>query len=84
MAGHLKLQNAKNSTRALYRHDLKVHNGDPQGYITEVLGKEKRNLRLYTLEAKHMEKQTPGLSMNDRQESSRRGEIVRLSASKEY
>ena len=41
MAGHLKLQNAKNSSGALYRHDLEVHNGDPQGYITEVLGKEK-------------------------------------------
>ena len=32
------------------------------------------------LEAKHIEKQKQGLSMNDRQERSRRGGIVRLSA----
>ena len=44
------------------------------------MGKEKKILRLYTLEAKLIEKQKPGLSMNDRQERTRRGGIVRLSA----
>ena len=79
MVGHLKLQKQKNSSGALYRHDCEVHYGEIQQYSTEILGREKKILRLYTLEAKHMEKQKQGLSMNDRQERSRRGGIVRLS-----
>ena len=71
MAGHLKLQKQKNSSGALYRHDLEIHNGVTQEYSAEVLGKEKKILRLYTLEAKLIEKQKPGLSMNDRQERTR-------------
>ena len=80
MIDHLRKQRSKNTSGPLYRHDLQVHDGVQQMYTTEIIGKEKKILRMYTLEAKHMEKQSPALSMNDRQERSRRGGIVRLSA----
>ena len=83
MIDHLRKQRSKNTSGPLYRHDLQVHDGVQQLYTTEITGKEKKILRMYTIEAKHMEKQSLALSTNDRQERSRRGGIVRLSANLE-
>ena len=80
MVENLKVQRQLDKSGALYRYDYEVHSGVKQQYSTEILGRERKILRLYTLEAKHMEQQKQGLSMNDRQERSRRGRIVRLSA----
>ena len=83
MLSHQNKQRAKDTSGPLHRHDLEIHGGEPQRYTTEIVGKEKKILRLYTLEAKLMERQTEQLSMNERQERSRRGGIVRLCANVE-
>ena len=70
MVDHQKKQRAKNSSGPLYRHDLYVYKGVHQQNTTEVIGKVKKILRLYNLESKFMEMQTPIYSMNDRQERS--------------
>ena len=79
MTSHLKGQKAKSSSNPLYRHDRDHHHGEPQEYLTRILGRERSLLPLNILEALYIEKQSPGTSINSRMESGRGG-LVRLTA----
>ena len=41
MASHLKGQRAKSNSNPLYRHDRDHHHGEPQEYLTRILGRER-------------------------------------------
>ena len=82
MLGHLEGQKAKSGSNPLYRHDTEVHNGEPQTYSTRIIRKERTLLPLSLTEALYIEKQSPGTSMNGREEGGR-GNIVRLRATRE-
>ena len=79
MAGHLKGQKAKSSSNPLHRHDQEAHGGEPQEYLTRILGRERSLLPLNILESLYIEKQSPGSSINSRMEAGRGG-LVRLVA----
>ena len=81
MAGHLKGQKAKNSSVPLHRHDRDHHGGEPQEYLTRILGRERSLLPLNILGALYIEKQSPGTSINSRIEAGRGG-LVRLVATR--
>ena len=81
MNGHLKDQRSKKSSNSLHRHDLEKHGGIPQKYVTTIIGREKKLVRLNCLEAILIEKQPPTLSMNAKQEGGRGG-VVRISATR--
>ena len=79
MASHLKGQRAKSNSNPLYIHDRDHHHGEPQEYLTRILGRERSLLPLSILEGLYIEKQSPGTSINSRIESGRGG-LVRLTA----
>ena len=81
MLHHLKGQKAKKSDNPLNRHDVDVHNGEVQNYVTRVLTAERNLLPLVVTESLYIEKQFLGTSMNDRQENGRGG-LVRLTAAR--
>ena len=81
MLGHLDGQKAKSSSNPLHRHDMEVHSGDPQVYSTRIIRKERTLLPLSLTEALYIEKQSPGTSLNGREEGGR-GSIVRLQATR--
>ena len=81
MVDHLGGQRAKRENNPLDRHDREKHEGEPQNYITRLVGSEQRILPLTILEALYIEAQVPGTTMNDRNEYGR-GQIVRISASR--
>ena len=60
MASHLKGQRAKSNSNPLYRHDRDHHHGEPQEYLTRILGRERSLLPLSILEGLYIEKQSPG------------------------
>ena len=78
MNGHLRDQRCKKSSSPLHRHDTEKHDGIPQKYITTIVGREKKLLKLNCLEAILIEKQPPALSINARMEKGRGG-VVRIS-----
>ena len=79
MLAHLKNQKAMKESNPLWRHDREKHGGQHQNYVTSIVAKEKKIVRLNCLEAIHIEKQPQALSMNARQEHGRGG-VVRISA----
>ena len=81
MLGHLRDQRSKSSKSPMHRHDTDKHNGVPQKYVTDIIGRERKLVRLNCLEAIHIEKQPSHLSMNARQEEGRGG-IVPISATR--
>ena len=82
MLGHLEGQKARSGSNPLHRHDTEVHNGEPQTYSTRIIRKERTLLPLSLTEALFIEKQSPGTSLNGRDEGGR-GSIVRLRAIRE-
>ena len=81
MQSHLKLMNTKSNSNPLHRHNVDGHGGEVQDYICEVIGKEKKIVRLNTREALEIEKLTSVQSMNAKQECGRGG-IVRIHATR--
>ena len=79
MASHLAGQRAKLKSNPLHRHGLEVHNRVPQQYRTRILARERNILPLNILEGLYIERQGPGTSINERNESGRG--IVCLTAS---
>ena len=79
MKSHISGQKARKSANPLWRHDVDIHDGVHQEYITSIVAKEKKLLRLNCLEALHIEKQPKPLSINSRMEHGRGG-VVRISA----
>ena len=63
----------------MFRHDSDKHDSIPQKYEAEMIGKEQKIVRLNCLEALHIERIPPPLSINARQEGGRGG-IVRITA----
>ena len=82
MLGHLAGQKAKSSNCPLWRHDEEAHAGQPQQYTTRVIRKERTLLPLSLTEALYIEKQSPGTTLNSKDERGR-GSLVRLVASRE-
>ena len=82
MLGHLAGQKSSNMSNPLARHDKESHNGVPQTYSSRVIRKERTLLPLSVLEALYIEKQSPGTSLNAKEEGGR-GKLVRLVASRE-
>ena len=81
MDSHLKGQLAKTQSNPLHRHDRDHHNGQVQEYKMRILSRELRVLPLSIMEALYIESQSPGSTMNERNEYGR-GNIVRLVASR--
>ena len=81
MRSHLKDQKSRKSSNPLWRHDKESHGGVHQSYVTSIIAKEKKLLRLNCLEALHIEKQPLPLSINARMEHGRGG-VVRISATR--
>ena len=81
MVKHLELRNTGATSSPLHRHDRDHHKGVKQVYVADVVAKERKILRLYTLEALLIEKSNPTSSMNDRMEGGRGG-IVRIRATR--
>ena len=79
MNGHLRDQRYRKSSSPLHRHDMEKHGGIPQKYVTTIVGREKKLLKLNCLEAILIEKQPPALSINAKMEKGRGG-VVRVSA----
>ena len=71
MLGHLAGQKAKNSKCPLWRHDEEAHAGQPQQYTTRVIRKERTLLPLSLTEALYIEKQSPGTTLNSKDERGR-------------
>ena len=63
----------------MHRHDSDKHNQIPQKYEAEIVRRERKIVHLNCLEALHIEKIPPPLSINARQEGGRGG-IVRITA----
>ena len=82
MQGHLSGQRAKSQNNPLHRHDEMRHQGVPQSYTTRIVRKERTLLPLALTEALFIEKQSPGTSMNAKEERGRGG-LVRLRAQRE-
>ena len=81
MVYHLRDRDSKLSSSSLYRHDQDVHGGEKQTYRTEIIGSEKKIVRLNCLEGINIEKQPSNLLMNGRNERGRGG-IVRITATR--
>ena len=64
----------------MVKHEEEVHNGVPQVYITRIGHRERSLLHLTIREALEIERQTPGTSMNDRNEHGRGSGIIRIQA----
>ena len=85
MEQHIKAQQQKLSSSAMYRHDCDVHNGVAQSYSTKIIAKEKRIVRLYCSEALHIERQDRQLSINVKMEGGRTNSgVVRIRATREH
>ena len=82
MLGHLEGQRARSNSNPLHRHDKEVHQSEPQTYTTRIIRKERTLLPLSLTEALYIEKQSPGTSLNSKDEGGR-GSIVRLRAIRE-
>ena len=63
----------------MFRHDSDRHNKFPQRYEAEIIGKERKIVCLNYLEALHIERIPPHLSINARQEGGRGG-VVQITA----
>ena len=74
MLYHLRDKEAKKQSSALYRHDQDVHGGVKQVYCTEIIGSEKKIVRLNCLEGINIEQQPHNLLMNRRKEAKGEGE----------
>ena len=81
MASHLKGQLAKSESNPLYRHDRDHHDGQVQDYKMRILHRESKILPLSIMEALYIEAQSPGSTMNERNEYGR-GSLVRMVASR--
>ena len=79
MLSHLKDQRSRLNKSPIFRHDSNKHNNIPQKYESEIIGKEQKIVCLNCLEALHIERIPPPLSINARQEGGRGG-IVRITA----
>ena len=81
MISHLRDQRLKKSHSPMWRHDKDCHNGETQQYVMSLVAREKKIVRLNCLEALHIERQPPHLSINARQEGGRGG-VVRITAAR--
>ena len=81
MLAHLKGQKRNDTSNPLHRHDLDIHDGAKQNYVTTILATEAKIVRLCCNESLRIEKQIPDLSMNKRNENGRGG-VIRLTATR--
>ena len=73
MTGHLKDQKSRLNKSPMFRHDLDRHARQTQKYVTTIIGREKKLVKINCLEGIHIEKVPDHLSINKRQESGRGG-----------
>ena len=71
MLYHLKDQDSRKHSSALFRHDQDVHGGVKQIYCTNIIGSEKKIVRLNVLEGLNIENQPHNLLMNGRNKGGR-------------
>ena len=81
MKAHLKGQLSKKEVNPLFRHDRDHHGGHKQEYRMRILTREQRILPLSVMEALYIESQSPGTTINEKNEFGR-GKLVRIVASR--
>ena len=79
MSAHLQGQASGSQSNPLHRHDQDSHAGQVQQYTMRILAKERKVLPLTIMEALYIEGQSPGTSINERNEYGR-GKLVRMVA----
>ena len=81
MVAHLEGQLAKKEANPLFRHDRDHHGGQLQKYRMRILCREQRVLPLSIMEALYIESQSPGTTINEKNEYGR-GKLFRIVASR--
>ena len=81
MLAHKANHLSKHSSNPMHRHDLDKHNGNIQEYTCQIIGRERKLIRLYNREALEIENLNEKQRINERQEGGRGG-MVRITASR--
>ena len=81
MSSHLKGQAAGSMSNPLHRYDSESHDGVKQEYTMRIMARERKVLPLTIMEALYIEGQSPGTSLNERNEYGR-GSLVRIQAAR--